>query len=250
MKENTHKEPKHKPSGRAPKEHATNRLPKTLARKAWLKSKEKAISATRTKSDSNYTFAQEMEEYAVQQGEAHLQDEALFVLRKTGAVAKDRFTRKKEPDEPPQDDLVYGDAPEPRKKKTVARETSDSDPNATAKQERKQRTAQKQSRDVKVRQQQIKKSARGGRGDDRDQKQLRTAANTARKENQAKQAAQRTQKIIYRAQQAARESAEATKKLIAMIRSAIQHLLAALQSLAAALIAGGWVTVFVILLTC
>ena len=40
------------------------------------------------------------------------------------------------------------------------------------------------------------------------------------------------------------------KKVIAVIRSAIQHLLAALQSLAAALIAGGWVTVFVILLIC
>lgn len=38
--------------------------------------------------------------------------------------------------------------------------------------------------------------------------------------------------------------------MITVIRSAIQHLLAALQSIAAALIAGGWVTVFVILLIC
>ena len=250
MKENTHKEPKQKPSGRAPKEHVTNRLPKTLAREAWLKSKEKAISATRTKSDSNYTSAQEMEEYAVQQGEAHLEDGALFVLRKTGAVAKDRFTRKKEPDEPPQDDPVYGDVPEPGEKKATARETSSSDPQANAKKEQKRRTAQKQSRDVKARQQRIKKSTREVRGFDRDQKQLRTAANAARKEKQARQAAQRTQRTIYRAQQAARESAEAAKKVIAVIRSAIQHLLAALQSLAAALIAGGWVTVFVILLIC
>ena len=250
MKENTHKETKQKPSGRAPKEHPTNRLPKILAREAWLKSKEKAISATRTRSDSDYASAQEMEEYAVQQGEGHLEDGALFALRKTGTVAKERFTRKKEPDELPQDDPVYGDALEPRDKKTAARETSGSDPQANAKKAQKRRTAQKQSRDVKARQQRIKKSTREVRGVDRDQKQLRTAANTARKEKQARQAAQRTQKMIYRAQQTARESAEAAQKVIAVIRSAIQHLLAALQSLAAALIAGGWVTAFVILLIC
>ena len=250
MKENTHKEPKQKPSGRVPKEHVVNRLPKTLAREAWLKSKEKAISATRTRSGSDYASAQEMEEYAVQQAEDHLEDGALFALRKTGTVVRNRFTRKNESDEPPQDDPMYGDAPEPGEKKATARENSSSDPQANAKKAQKRRTAQKQSRDVRVRQQRIKKSTRGVRGVDRDQKQLRTAANTARKEKQARQAAQRTQRTIYRAQQAARESAEAAKKVIAVIRSAIQHLLAALQSLAAALIAGGWVTVFVILLIC
>lgn len=191
-----------------------------------------------------------MEEYAVQQAEAHLEDGALFALRKTGTVTKDRFTLKNEPDEPLQDDPMYGDAPEPGEKKATARETSGSDPQANAKKEQKRHTAQKQSRDVKARQQRIKKSTRGVRGVDRDQKQFRTAANTARKEKQARQAAQRTQRMIYRAQQAARESAEAAKKVIAVIRSAIQHLLAVLQSLAAALIAGGWVTVFVILLIC
>lgn len=250
MKENTHKEPKQKPFGRASRERVTNRLPKTLVRQAWLKSKEKAISATRTKSGGNYTSAQEMEEYAVQQGEGHLEDGAHFVLRKTGAVVKEHFTRKKEPDEPPQDDTMYWDAPEPREKKATARENSNSDPQANVKTEQKQRTAQKQSRDVKARRKRLKKFTRGVRGVDRDQKQLRTAANTARKENQARQAAQRTQRMIYRAQQAARESTEAAKKVIAVIRSAIQHLVAALNSLAAALIAGGWVTVFVILLIC
>ena len=104
MKENSHKEPKQKPSGRVPKEHATNRLPKTLAREAWLKSKEKVISATRTRSDSDYASAQEVEEDVIQQGEAHLENGTLFVLRKTGAVVTDRFTRKREPDEPLQDD--------------------------------------------------------------------------------------------------------------------------------------------------
>ena len=146
MKENTHKEPKQKPSGRVPKEHVTNRLPKTLAREAWLKGKEKIVLQTRTKPDSNYASAQEMEEYAVQQGEAYLEDGALFVVRKTGTVAKDRFTRKNEPDEPPQDDPMYGDAPEPGEKKATARENSGSDPHATAKKEQKRRTAQKQSR--------------------------------------------------------------------------------------------------------
>lgn len=245
-----HREPKQRPSGRLPKENVANRLPKNFARQAWLKSKEKVVSETRTQPDGNYSSAQEMEEYVVQQGEAHLEDGALFALRKTGAVAKDRFTRKKEPDEPPPDDPIHGDTPDPREKKTEARETSGSDPHATAKKEQKRRTAQKQSRDVKTRQQRIKKSTRGVRGVDRDQKHLRTAANAARKEKQARQAAQRTQRMIYRAQQTARESAEAAKKVVAVIRSAIRYLLAALQSLAAALIAGGWVTVFVILLIC
>lgn len=56
--------------------------------------------------------------------------------------------------------------------------------------------------------------------------------------------------MIYRAKQAAGESAEATKKGIAVIRSAIRHWMTAMQSLAAALIAGGWVSVFIILLMC
>lgn len=250
MKENTHKEPKRKPSGRVPKDHVINRVPKTLAREAWLKSKEKATSATRTKAGGNYASAQEMEEYAVQQAEAHLEDGALFALRKTGTVARDRFARNREQEGQSQDDSMYRDAPKLREKKTEAHETSGSDPQAAAKKEQQRRTAQKQSRDVKARQQRLKKSTRGVRGVDRDQKQLRTAANAARKEKQARQAAQRTQRTIYRAQQAARESAEAAKKVIAVIRSAIRHLLVALQSLAAALIAGGWVTVFVILLIC
>lgn len=152
MKENTHKEPKQKPSGRASRDRVTNRLPKTLVREACLKSKEKAISATRIQSDRDYASAQEMEEYAALQAEANLEDGALFALRKTGAVAKDRFTRKKEPDEPPQVDPVYGDASEPGEKKTAAHETSGSDPQATAKTEQKRRTTQKQSREVKERQ--------------------------------------------------------------------------------------------------
>lgn len=117
--------------------------------------------------------------------------------------------------------VPYKDAPEPGEKKATARETSGSNPQVNAKKEQKQRTAQKQSRDVKERRQRIKKSTRGVRGIHRDQKQLRTAANTARKEKQARQAAQRTQRMIYRAQHAARESAEAAKKVIAVIRSAI-----------------------------
>lgn len=56
--------------------------------------------------------------------------------------------------------------------------------------------------------------------------------------------------MIYRAKQAAGESAEAAKEVIAVIRSEIRHMMTAMQSLAAALIAGGWVSVFIILLVC
>lgn len=246
MKDNRHRALEQKQLDHANRIHTPNRMPKTLAREVWLKSMEKAISPIHTKSDSNYASAQEMEEYAVQQGEAHLEDGALFVLRKTGAVAKDRFTRKKVQDEPPQDDPMS----EPQEKKTAGCETSGSGPQATAKKEQQRLSAQKRSHEVKTRQQQLKKSTRGVRGVDRDPKQLRTAANTAHKEKQARQAAQRTQRMIRRAQQAARESAEAAKKAIVVIQSAIRYLIAALQSLAAMVVAGGWGSVFIILLIC
>lgn len=133
---------------------------------------------------------------------------------------------------------------EPREKETVVREPSKTNPQGTSKQEQQRCTVQKQI------EQQVKKVAREIRGVDIDQKQLRTAANTARKGKKAGQVTQRTQRMIYRAKQAAGESAEATKKGIAVIRSAIRHWMTAMQSLAAALIAGGWVSVFIILLMC
>ena len=200
MKEShDHKEPKQKPSGRLPKENATNRQPKTLARQAWLKSKEKVVSATRTKPDGNYASAQEMEKFAVQQSEFRLEDGTILALRKTEADANGRLTRKRKPEESQQGDWMYRDSPELREKNTPTRGSLNINPQATAKRKR----------------------------------QRRTAANAARKEKQANQAAQRTQRIIHQAQQAARESAGAVKKVLSAIRAATRHLLAALQNLVA-----------------
>ena len=55
---------------------------------------------------------------------------------------------------------------------------------------------------------------------------------------------------MCRARQTAREGVEAAKKTATVLRSAIRHLLAVLRSLAAALVAGGWVTAFIVLLIC
>ena len=209
-----------------------------------MKSKENLIPAKRTNPDSNYAYAQEMEEDSVQQVENCLEDATLLTLQKAGAAYKDRIARKRELHKPHQEGSLYRNTLEPREKETVVREPSKTNPQGTSKQEQQRCTVQKQI------EQQVKKVAREIRGVDIDQKQLRTAANTARKGKKAGQVTQRTQRMIYRAKQAAGESAEATKKGIAVIRSAIRHWMTAMQSLAAALIAGGWVSVFIILLMC
>ena len=209
-----------------------------------MKSKENLIPAKRTNPDSNYAYAQEMEEDSVQQVENCLEDATLLTLQKAGAAYKDRIACKRELHKPHQEGSLYRNTLEPREKETVVREPSKTNPQGTSKQEQQRCTAQKQI------EQQVKKVAREIRGVDIDQKQLRTAANTARKGKKAGQVTQRTQRMIYRAKQAAGESAEATKKGIAVIRSAIRHWMTAMQSLAAALIAGGWVSVFIILLMC
>lgn len=56
-------------------------LPKTIAREAWVKSKENLIPAKRTNPDSNYAYAQEMEEDSVQQVENCLEDATLLTLQ-------------------------------------------------------------------------------------------------------------------------------------------------------------------------
>ena len=244
MKDNRHKEPRQKPWGQAERIQTGSRLPKTIAREAWVKSKENLIPAKRTNPDSNYAYAQEMEEDSVQQVENCLEDATLLTLQKAGAAYKDRIACKRELHKPHQEGSLYRNTLEPREKETVVREPSKTNPQGTSKQEQQRCTAQKQI------EQQVKKVAREIRGVDIDQKQLRTAANTARKGKKAGQVTQRTQRMIYRAKQAAGESAEATKKGIAVIRSAIRHWMTAMQSLAAALIAGGWVSVFIILLMC
>lgn len=183
-----------------------------------MKSKENLIPAKRTNPDSNYAYAQEMEEDSVQQVENCLEDATLLTLQKAGAAYKDRIARKRELHKPHQEGSLYRNTLEPREKKTVVREPSKTNPQGTSKQEQQRCTVQKQI------EQQVKKVAREIRGVDIDQKQLRTAANTARKGKKAGQVTQRTQRMIYRAKQAAGESAEAAKKGIAVIKRTINRL--------------------------
>lgn len=243
MKENKHKEIKQKPGGRLPKEQPSRVLPRMMARQAWLKSKERVLSATKTNPEGSYASAQELEEQGVWQGETLLEDGAVFALGKAGNAARRHFAYEREPNRcPPQEGIREGDFVPP--------DATNPDPKTAARREQKRRAAQKQSRNFQERQQQAKSAARGLRGVDRDQKQLRTAANTVRQEKQARQAAQRTQGMLRRARQTAREGVETAQKAATVLRSAIRHLLAALQSLAVALVAGGWVTAFIVLLIC
>lgn len=214
-----------------------------MARQAWLKSKELVLSVTKTNPEGSYASAQEMEEQGVRQGETRLEDGTVFALEKAGNVARRHFAYEREPNQcPPQEGIREGNSVPP--------DATNPDPKTAARQEQKRRAAQRQSRIFQERQRQAKNVARGLRGVDRDQKQLRTAANTARKEKQVRRATQRTQGMLRRARQTAREGVETAQKAATVLRSAIRHLLAALQSLAAALVAGGWVTAFIVLLIC
>lgn len=243
MKENKHKEIKQKPGGRLPKELPSRTLPKTMARQTWLKSKERVFSITKTDPESSYASAQEMEEQGIRQGETLLEDGAAFALGKAGKAVRRHFAYEREPNRcPPQEGIREGNSLPP--------DATNPDPKTAARQEQKRRAARKQSRIFQERQRQSKNAVRGLRGVDRDQKQLRTAANTVRQEKQAQQAAQRTQTILRHARQTAREGVETAQKAATVLHSAIRHLLAALQSLAAALIAGGWIAVFIVLLIC
>lgn len=243
MKKNKHKEIKQKPSDRLPKEQTSRILPKMMARQAWLKSKEWVLSATKTNPEGSYASAQEMEEQGVRQGETLLEDGTVFALGKAGNAVRKPLAREREPNRcPMQGKILEGDSVPP--------DATNLDPKTAARQEQKRCAAQKRSRNFQERQRQAQSAARGLRGVDRDQKQLRTAANTVRQEKQARQAAQRTQTVLRRARQTAREGVETAQKVATVLRSAIRHLLAALQSLATALVAGGWVTAFIVLLIC
>lgn len=243
MKENKHKEIKQKPGGRLPKEQPSRIMHKTMARQAWLKSKEWVLSDTKTNPEGSYASAQELEEQGVRQGEMLLEDGTVFALGKAGNAVRKPLAREREPNRGPlQEEIQEGHS--------VSPDATNPDPKTVARREQKRRAAQKQSRNFQERQRQTKNAARGLRGVDRDQKQLRTAANTVRQEKQARQAAQRTQGMLRRARQTARESVEAAQKAATVLHSAIRHLLAALQSLAAVLVTGGWVTAFIVLLIC
>ena len=247
MKENKHKEIKQKPGGRLPKEQPSRTMPKTMARQAWLKSKERVLSAAKTNPEGSYATAQEMEEQGVRKGETLLEDGTAFTLGKAGNAVRKPLTCERKPNGCPPQNEVHD---EPYPFEGMHPDASQSGPQTAARQEQKRRAAQKQSRNFQERQRQTKNVARGLRGVDQDQKQLRTAANAVRQEKQARQAAQRTQVMLRRARKTAREGVEAARKATTVLRSAIRHLLAALQSLVAALVAGGWVTAFIVLLIC
>ena len=247
MKENKHKEIKQKPGGRLPKEQPSRTMPKTMARQAWLKSKERVLSAAKTNPEGSYATAQEMEEQSVRKGETLLEDGTAFTLGKAGNAVRKPLTCERKPNGCPPQNEVHD---EPYPFEGMHPDASQSGPQTAARQEQKRRAAQKQSRNFQERQRQTKNAARGLRGVDQDQKQLRTAANTVRQEKQARQAAKRTQVMLRRARKTAREGVEAARKATTILRSAIRHLLAALQSLVAALVAGGWVTAFIVLLIC
>ena len=243
MKENKRVEIKQKPSGDLTKENLVNKLPKTMIRQAWLKSKEWVLSDTKTNPEGSYASAQELGEQGVRQGEMLLEDGTVFALGKAGNAVRKPLAREREPNRGPmQEEIQEGHS--------VSPDATNPDPKTVARREQKRRAAQKQSRNFQERQRQTKNAARGLRGVDRDQKQLRTAGNTVRQEKQARQAAQRTQGMLRRARQTAREGVEIARKATTVLRSAIRHLLAALQSLAAVLIAGGWVAAFIVLLIC
>lgn len=72
-----------------------------------MKSKENLIPAKRTNPDSNYAYAQEMEEDSVQQVENCLEDATLLTLQKAGAAYKDRIARKRELHKPHQEGSLY-----------------------------------------------------------------------------------------------------------------------------------------------
>ena len=243
MKENKHKEIKQKPGGRLPKEQPSRALPKTMARQVWLKSKERVLSATKTDSEGSYASAQEMEEQGIRQGKTLMEDGAVSALGKAGTAARRHFVHEHKPNGWPTQEEIRG-------VDSVSPDATNPDPKTAARLEQKRCAVQKQSRIFQERQRQAKNVARGLRGVDRDQKQLRTAANTVRQEKRARQVAQRTQGMLRRAKQTARESVATAQKATTVLHSAIRHLLAALKSLAAALIAGGWAAVFIVLLIC
>ena len=81
----------------------------------------------------------------------------------------------------------------------------------------------------------------------RDQKQIRTAANTVQAERTAQQKAQQ---FAQRTQQAAKNATKKTRKVIKVVRSVIRHFLAALRTLTAAIVAGMSAATAIIVIIC
>lgn len=250
MKEKQHKQIKQKAAGRLSEDRSIRRLPKTMARQAWLKTKGQMQSAARTDHEGDYTTSQDIEAYGIRWGETLAEDGVRFVVRKTGNLVSDSFFPQREQEQYLSDEPIFEKEAPFQSQYPRRGEVAASDIKEAAKKSVQRREVKKQTYQFKERKGQSKNSARGLRGVDLDQKQLRTVANTVRQENQARQAARRTPVMLCRARQTVRDGVETAQKAATVLGSAIRYLLAALQSLAAALTAGGWVTAFIVLLIC
>lgn len=139
MKENKRVEIKQKPSGDLTKENLVNKLPKTMARQAWLKSKERVLSATKTDPEESYASAQEMEEQGIRLEETLMEDSAVSALGKARNAARRHFVHEHEPNGCPTQEGIRG-------VDSVSPDVTNPDPKTAVRQEQKRRAVQKQSR--------------------------------------------------------------------------------------------------------
>ena len=109
------------------------------------------------------------------------------------------------------------------------------------------RTAKQKRLPAKEKAYAVKTAPHGIRGVNRDQKQIRTAANTVQAERTAQQKAQQ---FAQRTQQAAKNATKKTRKVIKVVRSVIRHFLAALRTLTAAIVAGMSAATAIIVIIC
>ena len=109
------------------------------------------------------------------------------------------------------------------------------------------RTAKQKRLPAKEKAYAVKTAPHGIRGVNRDQKQIRTAANTVQAERTAQQKAQQ---FAQRTQQAAKNATKQTRKVIKVVRSVIRHFLAALRTLTAAIVAGMSAATAIIVIIC
>lgn len=109
------------------------------------------------------------------------------------------------------------------------------------------RTAKQKRLPAKEKAYAVKTAPHGIRGVNRDQKQIRTAANTVQAERTAQQKAQQ---FAQRTQQAAKNATKQTRKVIKVVRSVIRHFLAELRTLTAAIVAGMSAATVIIVIIC
>lgn len=118
MKENKRVEIKQKPGEYLTKEKPVNKLPKTMARQVWLKSKERVLSTREDNLGGSYSSAQEMEEQGIRQGETMLEDGVILALEKTGNAARKNLTSECELKQDRPQNTVYDEAHTPNGRRT------------------------------------------------------------------------------------------------------------------------------------